>query len=304
MNVSPIVVLNGGLGNQLFQWFFAHTMSQKGSFRIDPLFKEDQKSLGVSGPDLGQLFARCLHVDRDSKDLVIEAPFKKLLHLVNHMWGIPIFRPLLTELGYYRENPNSEVAQSLSIPSLIRYAYGYFQNAQIMEQAQEAIKAELLPIIESNLSVLKTKFDLEDPYTVIHVRRYPTAGFKLTSIQFCNLSADYFIDWAKQNAGKRIILLTESADQTDRIIKSVKPVLVLDASNSSPWDVLAIMAGAEKCLGSNSSLSWWGVKLCSIFGGQAWLPLNWSYWANVQSRAFHFKGSNLVDSVWDISGFD
>lgn len=304
MNKSPIVVLNGGLGNQLFQWFFAHTLSKSGSFRTDPLFKEDEKSLGVSGPELGQLFARCLHVDRDSKDLAVQAPFKKLFHLANHMWGIPIFRPLLSLFGYYRENPNSEVAQSLRIPNPMRYAYGYFQNAQLMKQAEAAIEVELLPIIQANLQILKSRFDLETPYTVIHLRRYPTAGYKLTRIQFCNLSSRYFIEWATKNTGQRIILLTEFKDQVTDVIDLLKPELVLDSSQTSAWDVLTIMAGAEKCLGSNSSLSWWGVRLCSRYGGQVWLPSNWSYWDNVSTEAFHFEGCNLASADWDPSGFD
>ena len=288
MKKTAIVALNGGLGNQLFQWFFAHTLSKNGSFRIDPLFEEVEKPLGFSGLELRQLFERCLHVDRDSKGLVFRVPFKKVLHLANHMWEFPIFRPLLSLCGYYRENPNSEVAQSSSIPKPIRYAYGYFQNAQLMKLAEEAIEVELLPIIQANLNVIKSRFDLAAPYTVIHVRRYPTAGYKLTRIQFCNLSRRYFFEWAAKNGTQRIILLTEFKDQVTDVINLLNPDLVLDSTQTSAWDVLTIMAGADKCLGSNSSLSWWGAQLCSRFGGQVWLPSNWSYWDNVNTNAFHF----------------
>jgi hypothetical protein len=207
-------------------------------------------------------------------------------------------------MGYYRENPNSEVIQSLSMPSPMRYAYGFFQNAEMVEQVLGVIDVELLPLIKSNLKELQEKYDLRSPYTAIHLRRYPTAGIKLSPIQFCNLSSNYFINWAKQNSGEKIILLTEHADQVREIIDTLQPDLVLDASNSSPFDVLAIMAGSEKCLGSNSSLSWWGARLCSINGGQASLPSRWSYWGNVDSRTFHFTGCNLSNSVWDLTGFD
>jgi len=304
MKGTPIVALNGGLGNQLFQWFFGHTLSRSGSFRTDLLFKEDEKSLGVSGPKMGEIFARCLHVERDSNNAVVQVAFKKLLHLANHMWGFPVFRGLLSLFGYYRENPNSQVAQSLNIPNPIRYAYGYFQNAQLMKQAENAIEVELLPIIQANLKLIKLKFDLETPYTVIHVRRYPTAGYKLTPIQFCNLSSNYFIDWATKNSGQRIILLTEYKTQITNLIDLLKPEIVLDSSQTSDWDVLTIMAGADKCLGSNSSLSWWGAQLCSKFGGQVWLPSNWSYWDNVNTKAFHFEGCYIAASDWDPSGFD
>jgi hypothetical protein len=304
MKKTSIVALNGGLGNQLFQWFFAHTVSKSGSFRIDPLFEEVEKPLSVSRLELGPLFARCLHVDRDSKGLVNQIPFRKILHLANHMWGFSSLRPLLSLCGYYRENPNSEVAQSLSIPKPMRYAYGYFQNAQLMKQAEEAIQGELLPIIQANQKVIKLKFDLGNPYTVIHVRRYPTAGYKLTRIQFCNLSSRYFVEWARKNSGQRVILLTEFKDQVTDVIDLLNPDLVLDSSQTSAWDVLTIMAGADKCLGSNSSLSWWGVQLCSRFGGQVWLPSNWSYWDNVNTKAFHFEECNIAPSDWDPSGFD
>ena len=304
MQKSPTVALNGGLGNQLFQWFFAHTLSKNGSFRVDPLFKQGKNSFGVIWPDLNELSANCPHVDKDSTSLISTAPYRKLLHLANHMWRFPMFRPLLYLAGYYRENPNLEVAQSLNVPSPIRYAFGYFQSAEVMKRAQGAINEELLPIIESNLIYLKKRFNLETPYTVIHLRRYPTAGYKLTRIQFCNLSRRYFTDWASDNAGQRVILLTEFKDEASEVIDSVKPELVLDSSQTSAWDVLTIMAGAEKCLGSNSSLSWWGARLCSQFGGQVWLPSNWSYWENVNPNAFHFDGCNLATADWDPSGFD
>ena len=304
MEKTSIVALNGGLGNQLFQWFYAHALSKNGLFRIDPLFEEVERPLGVSGLELEQLFARCLHVDRDSKLEVFEVPYRKVLHLANHMWAFKIFRPFLSLCGYYRENPNSEVAQSLRIPKPINYAYGYFQNAQLMKQAEEAIEVELLPIIRANLKVIKSRFGLEAPYTVVHVRRYPTAGYKLTRIQFCNLSSTYFVDWATKNSGQRLILLTEFKDQVTDVINLLNPDLVLDSSQTSAWDVLTIMAGADKCLGSNSSLSWWGVMLCSGFGGQVWLPSNWSYWDNVNTKAFHFEGCNIAPSDWDPSGYD
>ena len=56
---KPIIALNGGLGNQLFQWFFAHTVSADQSFRVDPLFRENEISLGVNGPNLEDLISRC-----------------------------------------------------------------------------------------------------------------------------------------------------------------------------------------------------------------------------------------------------
>ena len=43
---SPIVALNGGLGNQLFQWYFAHTLESEKKFRIDCLFEASDTELG------------------------------------------------------------------------------------------------------------------------------------------------------------------------------------------------------------------------------------------------------------------
>ena len=301
---TPIIALNGGLGNQLFQWFFAHTLEPGNKFRVDCLFESSDTELGQREYRLEELAERCTHVSRDVEGLSRLSTFERFWHLANRLWLVPRFRTLMTSIGYFRENPNSELAQSLNMPNPMRYAYGFFQNAEIVEQAHRAIENELLPIIKLNLKEVKEKYDLKTPYTAIHVRRYLTAGLKLTPIHFCNLSSEYFIEWAKQNAGKKVILLTEHSDQIGEIVTALKPDLVLDASNSSPFDVLAIMAGAEKCLGSNSSLSWWGAKLCSIFGGQATLPSNWSYWDNVDSSAFHFKGCVLNGSLWDLSGFD
>ena len=154
---SPIIALNGGLGNQLFQWFFAHTLESNRKFRIDGLFESVDTELGQREFRLEELAERCSHVSRDAKGLSRLSRLERFWHLANRLWLVPVFRPLMTKIGYFRENPNSEVAQSFSMPSPMHYAYGFFQSAKIVEQAHRAIEVELLPIVKSNLMEVKKK---------------------------------------------------------------------------------------------------------------------------------------------------
>lgn len=300
-----IVVLNGGLGNQLFQWFFAHTIPHPEKIQLDLLFKgEDIEEGGQREFKLEDLMVNCDHVFKGSDGVIAPLTFSKFWHLLNYLWLIPVFRPVLTHFGYYRENPNLSVAQNHVDIDKVRYAYGFYQNFRFMHGALEDMRDELDPIIDAEIKRVKTKFKLHKPYSVIHVRQYPTKGYVHSPVHFSNLSEDYFLNWNPSNSPKRVILVTEHRDQIENLISKLKVDLVLDSTLTTPWETLAIMAGSNQLLGSNSSLSWWGAWLSSRRKGECWLPSQWSYWENVDVKPIHFESCKIIQAQWDISGFD
>jgi hypothetical protein len=92
--------------------------------------------------------------------------------------------------------------------------------------------------------------------------------------------------------------LTENREDAKELVKNLKPQLVLDKFDTTPWETLAIMYGASQFLGANSSLSWWGARLCSANGGEVWLPSQWSYWKNIDPMDYHFNGAKIVNASW------
>ena len=299
---KPVVALNGGLGNQLFQWFFAHTLIENRPFVLDLLF-EKEDPLRQRGFQLDALVRNCEHVAKGKDGAIAKFKFGAVTHLFNHLWLIAFFRSPLTWLGYYRENPIKSVAQSSRVPNPVRYAYGYFQKQQIIDGLNETIEKELLPVVQSLLPNLLKKHNLNFPYTAVHFRHYLTEGLELTPVHFCNLSLKYFTEWNATNPGQEIVLLTDQVADVADLIELLRPKLVLDREQTTAWETLALMSGATRFLGANSSLSWWGARLSSAQGGEVWLPSDWSYWENVNPKDFHFKSCNIAKAYWDISGF-
>ena len=300
----PIVAINGGLGNQLFQWFFAHSLTPKNKFRLDFLFEKVDSKLGQREFRLESVTKNCEHVLKDSKGGIKKLRSQRFWHLMNHLWLIPPFRTILQNIGYYRENPNQSVVQSKNLPTRIRYAYGYFQNHNTVENSLLSIQRELLPVIANEIHDVRVKFQLDFDFTVIHIRRYITEGLDLSPVHFCNLSLEYFTSWRNNFPDDNVIILTEDASKISNFILALNPKLVLDSKTTTPWETLAIMAASQRLLGSNSSLSWWGAWISCTLGGEAWLPSNWSYWGNVENSKIHFPRCRIAPSSWDLIGFN
>jgi hypothetical protein len=292
----PIVVIQGGLGNQLSQWSFAHSIPGVDSFQLDPL-----DGLGSKIPrefELLPVLTRCSHLKKDSLGSMVVPLTLPFFHLLDRFWQVRQLRPLIEKLGYFREDPRLDQEQTRKYPTKIRYARGYFQKQQNVGKMLNLVNDEIIPIVQGILPKVKDKFGIGNNYSVIHVRRgdYETAEFSPSIIG--TLSDEYFLKGAAKFDSKMLIILTENRSDITDLIQGLEPDLILDKTDTSPWETLAIMYGATNLLGSNSSLSWWGARICTIRGGKVWLPSQWSYWGNIQNENYHFPSCNIADVFW------
>ncbi len=293
---TPTVSLQGGLGNQLFQWSFAHLLSHKNGFFFDIHF--DKSKVGSRNLELAEILKNCTHIHRNQNGNYATSKLVTFFHFLDRLWEFKYFRFIPHMFGYLREDPRFDQQQSLRNPKVLRYAKGYFQKKENVESVFQAIQGEIIPILDEILVSVKKKFDLDYKYSVLHVRRgdYATADF--TSVNIGILGDQYFIDWCTKFEAKNLVLLTENIEDVSKLIDALNPRLILDKSLTSAWEILAIIYGASNFLGSNSSLSWWGARLCSTRGGQVWLPSQWSYWGNINPEDYHFSTCNIAEAFW------
>ena len=294
--MRPTIAIQGGLGNQLSQWFFAHSMSESHQFHIDPLYGSTLNM--ARNLEVQELIELCPHISKNSQGAYRPMKMVRLFHLFDRIWEFKKFRFLMEDLGYFREDPRFDQQQSKNYPKKIRYGKGYFQKQGKIESIFGIVESELIPIVDEVYQSVKSKFDLNESYDVLHVRRgdYETTNF--TPINIGTLSDDYFINWFKERKHLRKIILTENKEDVLNLVAHLHPVTVIDKSLTNPWETLALMYGAENFLGSNSSLSWWGARLCSSRGGSVWLPNQWSFWNNIDPEDYHFPKCNKADSLW------
>ena len=292
----PIIVFQGGLGNQLSQWSFAHAISGSEGFQIDPLHRKS--GIQSRNFELQEVFNHCEHIKNIESNKLIFPSRRIFFHLLDRLWELRILRGIVEVCGYFREDPRVDQEQTSVIPKTLRYAKGYFQKQQNVQKVFCSVEKEIIPIVDKLLPIVRKKFFLDFQYSVMHVRRgdYDTAEF--SPIIIGTLSDRYFITGLKEMDTSNLILLTENREDVRDLVKVLNPRMVLDKFDTTPWETLAIMYGASQFLGANSSLSWWGARLCSAKGGEVWLPSQWSYWKNIDSTDYHFPGSNVANVYW------
>ena len=294
MNKLPIVTIQGGLGNQLFQWFFAHEIRESSEFRLYRNIPVGPAAQIVYEFGLTPIFPSCAHykaIETDNRNL--------LPRIFDRLWTITILRPALSFLGYNREDPRSGIKAHKAGSRKIIYANGYFQNWQYAENQRETIQRELVPILEEKYTDLCRRFDLLEPYTAIHVRRGDYRADQNPQTRIGSLADKYFIDWALENSSKRLILLAEHKSDVKELISILKPFLVLDNQSTTAWEALAILSHASSLLGSNSTLSWWGAWVANARGGNVFLPAEWDVMGRFNPKDFHFPTCRFVSSQWE-----
>ncbi len=207
-------------------------------------------------------------------------------------------RHIVEVLGYFREDPRLDQNQSKGNLKSIKYAKGYFQKQAEIEKIFSSVEKELVPVVQEVLVTLEERIQLGSNYTVLHVRRGDYDAAEFTPIIIGTLSDEYFLRGLEGMDTSNLILLTENREDVTELVNALNPRMVLDKLDTTPWETLAIMYGAAQFLGANSSLSWWGARLCFAKGGSVWLPSQWSYWKNIDTFDYHFSGSKIANVYW------
>lgn len=290
------MAIQGGLGNQLSQWYFAHTLSSSSRFRIDPLYKTTV--VGLRNFELQPVIEKCNHFEYGKDRNFLSLTTKSYYRILDRLWEFSALRKFVEGLGYTREDPRFDQTQSVGNSRNIKYAKGYFQKQVEVEKVFESVEIELLPTLQNSLASVGERIPLGSNYTVLHVRRSDYEAAEFTPIIIGTLSDEYFWRGLKGMDTSNLILLTESREDVSELVKTLNPRLVLDKFDTTPWETLAIMYGASQFLGANSSLSWWGARLCFANGGKVWLPSQWSYWKNIDPTDYHFPGTNIANVYW------
>lgn len=290
--------IQGGLGNQLFQWFYAHSFIQNQSIdtqvTFDPLFEGNAESRNF---ELLRVVEKCKHFGFE-KDFVSKGIKIKLFHLMNYLWQFRVLHSLLNRLGYWREDPREDQPQGVRENQIPVYSHGYFQDYSYFGAIKKIIDAELVNEIADESAKVRERLELVGEYCVLHVRRGDYFSEERSSVYLGMLADEYYTEWLAQHRKGEVVILTEDRAECPQLLEAVGCSKLFDKRDTSSWDVLSIMFGAEAVLSSNSTLSWWGSWLCSLNRGQVWLPSEWSEWGNVDVKKFHFESAKLFPVKW------
>jgi len=266
-----VVHLTGGLGNQLFGFYFA-------------------KSLCLI--QNRQIFVNKANLEPRGFQL---APLETSLveNLATREYGKKTFNKKDLIQNRFTRKIYFERAFSFN-PNLInsRYLeyYGYFQSWKYLESLKSSIKEDFNQHI-SNMVGSNLYFEFpQQAYVAIHIRRGDYVNLQnyhgLTTKEYFQNSMRYLREY--HGIDLPVLVFSDDIDKAKEIIPDAfKYVAKEDTRND--WDTLLLMANAQALVGSNSSFSWW-----AAYGGNSKVAIFPEPW--FQNRKI--DSSDLLHPDW------
>jgi hypothetical protein len=236
---SRVVILKGGLGNQLFQVAVALWMREE--YQAEVFLRRPERRLR------SPTHARRAEVDARTFDLTWEtrSPLKTLLDRT-----VRDGRRIVLEDGWAL--PGAERAvKHLEIE-------GYFQNIELLS----VIRDKMLPTLTRDVAERE-----DEPFVGVHLRMNDYLIHSTRSVHGVTDPA-----WALKRASElahdlsinRIVIFTDSPAIVLKFLqRTSRREYVMDDSEN-PWALLMRMSRAQGFVMGNSSLSWWSALLCGM----------------------------------------
>lgn len=284
-------MISGGLGNQLFQFSFAHYLVEEFNARIS-LYAPSSRNDGRDFK-LQSLCANCTHIDfvRTKRSWRIDAAFK-FRGFVNNHFGGRLNR--LIEKSVHVER-NAYISEE--VEGSTRLYSGYFQNWHYVAQSLSLFDSELNELVTGTESMEVFSSDRGD-YGVVHFRRGDLINFR-SSMGL--LKDAYFLKaievaFTELNPAPRLVVITDDKSAAVKVFSGITEE-IFGPSDLQEWEALNVMSTARFVITSNSTFSWWGGLLCFKNGGEVYVPSPWFLnWSPDPSNAFHFPGFKEISS--------
>lgn len=285
------VILNGGIGNQLFQYAFGRALAVKNNARLvldTSLFKSDlaySRKYSLSPYQL----ADDILVEESSTRAHINWNIFKFAHR-----GL-IPKSLLSLLGVFESDRRDALElATVAIPHDIPVV-GYWQNHAHFSELRSTLLADLTPkltLSPVNLHILN-EIKLISNSVAVHVRAQRNHKIK-TNVQAepndfdpsnahsCLLPLEYYrsaLSNISQLESNPIVFVF--SDNPDWAATYLAPLnhnfIFLQPQRGEDWEDVYLMSHCKHHVTANSSFSWWGAWLACQDGGVKIAPLNALY---------------------------
>ncbi|MCX2431350.1 alpha-1,2-fucosyltransferase [Pedobacter sp. GR22-10] len=260
-----IVKLQGGLGNQMFQYAAARTLSNSGKVYLDFSFLLQNNittdSFTARGFELG-IFKR-------TKTRISNPYFIRLIRSKRR-----IFKTLSPR---YQEVKDENIFDFLNNNSSNVYLDGYFQNPLIFRDIRNILMDEFT---FPELSKLSKEIELNILSTTnpvaIHIRRGDYTKPEIQSYHGI-LPLNYYkqgIERIKSKVENPIFyIFSDDANWCKENFSFIENSTIV--SNLEPWEDMYLMTACQHHIIANSTFSWWGAWLSTNKKQINIAPKNW-----------------------------
>jgi hypothetical protein len=259
-----IVKIHYGLGNQLFQYALARSLSLqlKVSFKLDNSFfngipdKDHPRIYQLNHFNIIENIAGAKEINAFVKPGFLARRWLNLTHI-----GLPYYkRKVVYENGLSFDNNIFQIKDN-------SYLFGYWQDERYFSAVQDELRKDLsfkTPPSFRNKALLQ---QIQETTSVcIHIRRgdYLTDQSTVTSVGICDLPYYYkAIEIIKQKVKDPTFYIF--SDEMEWVKKEFKIdqhcVYVDHNSQEAAFEDLRLMSACKNHILANSSFSWWGAWL-------------------------------------------
>lgn len=280
-NFDNRVILQGGLGNQLFQFAFAHFLINHTNSKIRLENKIISYNTGHDSTLFFDFFKKyCQHL-KFKENMIIDCNniignlFNKvgIAHQIENLYlNYKLYRTI-----FEKDFDSSKLSTFFTRENQISFD-GYWQNWFYVDTVKNQIIPEISKIINSIELSEDLSFSGDKKYLILHVRRgdYMLPKHR-RSFGVVNLSAylSKIDELTKNKPDSEIMTLTDDID----LLKNEKHYerfgKILGPQSINSWQALKLMSKSHYLMTANSSLSWWGGYLSMLNGGRVFIPKPW-----------------------------
>jgi len=288
-----IVILQGGIGNQLFQLSFYLYLAKARSREKVYLYSGNVAQGALSSKEL------LMALSSSQKVKLFFGLRNYLVSPENFARAINYGRRcrFFTKYISFEEFQEKPFFRDINNSHKILFS-GYFQDISVLEIVAEDLKEIITEKLLNVTLDLKNRLNLPKDFAAVHVRGgdYYTQKKELHRLGI--LHKKFFSKIRELADDLPILLLTQDKKQITEMISDINPDFILDGSMCSAFETLALLSDAKVMLGSNSSLSWWGSWLGTA-GRKLYLPSDWDpTGVSIKELGLYHQRLSLIPPIW------
>jgi len=272
-----IIKLEGGLGNQMFQYALANIVAKKNETTIlidNTFFSQTQKKEGFTPRNFELSIFNNTYINASSSDI---ATFYKpsILEKFKSKLGFNSFK-----VYYEKQFGFDNNLQSINSPV---YLSGYFQSYKYFIGHESFIrKLFAFPFEKLDAVNRKMLLKINNSNSIsVHIRRGDYVSDKITQNYHGNCSLSYYEE-AISNIASKIddITFFFFSDDLEWVKKQFKdlsyPKFFIDHNqNNDNWKDMFLMSSCNHNIIANSSFSWWAAWLNANIDKKVIAPKKW-----------------------------
>ena len=282
-----ITRLNGGLGNQLFQYAFGRALSLRHhvplqldirDYRQKPQHGLLIQHFNIAG-EFCQDFPR-----RAAPDITRRTKWQRWL------WNWQLTAP-----RWIREKPFGFHSRWLQLGKSL-YLDGYWQSASFFESCADTLRSELTLKVPPSLQTQEIAAQMRQSCSVaMHIRRGDYINNPQVSQIYLPLPLSYYEraleDWTTDQRNVRVFVFSNDMAWCKKNIRWSHPTVWVDHTTASTaHEDLYLMQQAECCITANSTLSWWGAWMGKRPGQTVYTPAQWFFPNTLDDSHFSCDG--------------